>query len=148
MKGDMKYLTTLAFIIVFMSVLFLVCSQKSEETAITVSCGDFIELGSGSTIRKEVKVVSGEPITVILCSNPTTGFQWELKKISEPSILSKMGNKYVAVDDREKVGAPGKEIWTFMALERGKSIVHMEYRRPWEKDKKAEWTFVLTVNAD
>ncbi len=54
-------------------------------------------------------------------------------------------NKYVPPESEGVEGAAGKEIWTFHAVEKGKSIISMEYRRPWEQGVEPAETFTLTV---
>jgi inhibitor of cysteine peptidase len=97
---------------------------------------------------KEVKIAAGGSLTVTLESNQTTGFKWELAKISDQTVLEQVNQKFVAPeatkDGTPLLGAPGKEVWTFKALQKGKSTISMEYCRPWESVPPAE-TFVLTV---
>jgi predicted secreted protein len=138
----------IVLIFIFIPTFFLVYSTELVETAIKISCNDLSDLDSGSAIHKEVKVASGKLMKVILCSNSTTGFHWELRKISEPSVLKKICSRYEAPDDKKGVGIPGKEIWTFRALEKGKSLLHMEYRRLLEEDKTAEWSVILAVDVE
>ncbi|MCD6567992.1 MAG: protease inhibitor I42 family protein [Dehalococcoidia bacterium] len=51
----------------------------------------------------------------------------------------------MAPENTDMVGAPGKEVWTFEALEKGSSTISMEYSQPWEGGEKAAQTFSLTV---
>ena len=93
----------------------------------------------------EVEVAAGGSVTVMLESNPTTGFSWsEDAQISDPAVLEQVSHEYVAPDS-EMVGATGQEVWKFKALKEGKATVYMEYSRPWEGGEKAEWTYTLTV---
>lgn len=93
---------------------------------------------------KEVKIGVGGSLTVALASNQTTGFQWELKEISDTSRLQKIDSKYEA-STTGLLGAGGKEIWTFKALKAGRATINMEYSQPWEGGEKAASTFNLTV---
>jgi len=70
-----------------------------------------------------------------------------ISKEVEVAVEEQVAHKFVS-PEREPPpppGTPGKEVWTFKALKQGKSIISMEYSRPWEGGTKAEWTFVLTV---
>jgi inhibitor of cysteine peptidase len=58
--------------------------------------------------------------------------------------VEQTGHEYVAPTS-DLMGAPGKEVWTFKALEKGTTIIAMQYSRPWEGGEQAEWTFSLTV---
>jgi predicted secreted protein len=38
------------------------------------------------------------------------------------------------MDSSGRVGAGGKEVWTFKAAGEGSPTIHFKYVRPWEKD--------------
>jgi len=111
-----------------------------------VSCDDFM---ANNHIAKQVDVNAGDTFTVILCSNPSTGFQWvEEAQISDPTTVKQAGHNFISPesDPPPPPGTPGQEIWTFEALREGIATVFMEYSRPWEGGEKGEWTFELTVS--
>ncbi len=119
----------------------------SSEVSVAASCDDFMK---NQHISKEVGVPVDGSLTVTLCSNPTTGFQWlESAQISDQTVLQQMSHKFVAPtakgDEPPAPGTAGQEIWTFKALKEGTSTISMEYSRPWEGGEKGEWTFELTV---
>ncbi len=96
---------------------------------------------------KEVSLGAGGTLTVTLDSNATTGYSWnENANISDKSVIQQISHKYQAAAT-PMPGAPGKEIWTFKALQAGKSVVSMEYRRPFEPNAEPAKTFTLTVLA-
>ncbi len=129
--------------IVVVALLSLVaCSSAAEQAEVSVDIDDFMEQ---KHISKEVEVAADGSLTVMLGSNPTTGFKWELAEITDESVLEYVDDEYVPPEDTGVVGAGGKEVWTFTALKKGTTEVSMEYGRPWEGGEKAEWTFVLTV---
>jgi len=84
-------------------------------------------------------------LTVNLESNPTTGYSWELIRISDKTVLENVGHGYVEPEAGAPLGTGGEEAWTFKALKRGKSSVAMEYRRPGEQGVEPEQVFILTV---
>jgi inhibitor of cysteine peptidase len=98
--------------------------------------------------EKEVEIASGGTLTVTLESNSSTGYQWSLTSISDQAVLEKVDQKYVAPEAPQNgiplVGAPGKEVWTFQALQKGTSTISMGYSRSWETVSPAK-TFTLTV---
>jgi inhibitor of cysteine peptidase len=94
----------------------------------------------------EVEVAAGGSVTLMLESNPTTGFSWsEETQISDTTVLKQVSHEYIAPDS-EVVGASGQEVWKFEALKEGTSTISLEYSRPWEGGEKGEWTYTLTVN--
>ena len=96
-------------------------------------------------VTKEVKLAAGDPFTVTLGSNRTTGFQWsESAQSDDQSVLEQLAHRFVPPEE-DAPGAAGKEVWTFKALKKGTTEVFLEYGQPWEGGKKAEWTFKLIV---
>ena len=134
------------------SKLILMCAMVATSLslcacspAIDVSCDDFMNL---QHISQEVEVAVDDSLTVTLCSNPSTGFQWsESAQISDQTVLQQTAYELVPPADGLLLapGTPGKEIWTFQALKKGESTVSMEYSRPFEDGEEAVWTFNLTV---
>ena len=66
-------------------------------------------------------------------------------ELPEKTVLRHADNEYVPPEAEGVVGAAGKEVWTFHAEAKGKSIISMEYRRPWEQGVEPAKTFTLTV---
>lgn len=92
----------------------------------------------------EAKV--GQEFTITLESNATTGYQWQLAKPLDESVVKLVGSEYKAPQDG-RVGQGGEEVWAFKAMGTGKTEVAMKYVRPWEKDVQPveERTFTVTV---
>jgi inhibitor of cysteine peptidase len=129
------------------SALFLSgCGQaKPQEVSVDVSCDEFMEIQS---IRQETEAAVGGLLVITLCSNPTTGFKWEAAEISDQTALEETSHKFVSPEEDKApphLGAAGKEVWTFKALEAGTSTISIAYSRPWEGGEKAAWTYDLTV---
>ena len=97
-----------------------------------------------SSSGKQVEVAVNGTITVTLDSNATTGYSWQLSGISDSSVLEKTNNVY-EVPTSGRIGAGGKEVWTFKALTAGKATINMEYDQPWTDGQKDAKSFVLTV---
>lgn len=83
--------------------------------------------------RDVVRVVAGEEFKIKLESNPTTGYKWELGKPLNRYYVRFLSSKYVP-PEKQYVGAPGDEIWTFRSRVKGKTKIHFKYIRPWEKN--------------
>ena len=125
-----------------LSLFLFACAPAARQASVEVSCDDFSQQNH---ITKQVKVGAGGTVTVTLCSNPTTGFEWESARISDQTVLQQTDHRFVSPEAEGLVGAAGKEVWTFKALKKGTSTVSVEYSRPWEGGEKGEWTFNLTV---
>jgi len=142
----MKAKLILICITVTISLCLFACAPTPKQASLEVPCDDFMKQGA---ISKEVEVAVDGSLTVTLCSNPTTGFQWsESAQISDQTVLEQLSHKFVGPESEPSPpppGTPGQEVWTFKALKEGNSTISMEYSRPWEGGEKGEWTFVLTV---
>jgi len=125
-----------------LSLLLLACAPVAKQASVEVSCDDFSQQPH---LSKQVEVAAGGTLTVTLCSNPTTGFEWESARISDQAVLQEVDHRFESPETENIVGAAGKDVWTFKALKKGMSTVSMEYSRPWEGGEKGEWTFNLTV---
>ena len=92
-----------------------------------------------------IRLLIGGGLTVILYSNPSTGFLWsKLAQISNRTVLMQIDHKWLpATSDR--AGASAQQVWTFKTLKRGLSTIYLEYSRPWEGGTKATRTFHLTI---
>lgn len=94
----------------------------------------------GQTITLE----PGAEFTVILESNPTTGYMWAVTAIDE-AIITSTSNKYVGDPAPEDItGMGGREIWKFQAVGSGATTLQMEYRRHWEPDQPDD-TFTVKL---
>ena len=110
---------------------------------IEISCDEF---GAEKNIAKEVEIPHPSSQIVILCANPTTGFQWtESAQISDEAVIYQYEHNFVPPDEEEVFGAPGKDVWTFKTLKQGTSTISMDYSRPWEGGEQKEWTFTLLI---
>ena len=143
----MKSKLILTCAMVAISLSLFACSPAIKQVSVEVSCDDFIKLEPPRAISKDVEVALGDSFTVTLCSNPTTGFKWELPKITDQTVLQQVDHKFEPpeITKPPKEGAAGKEVWLFKTLKEGKTTISMEYSRPWEGGERAAWTFVLTV---
>ena len=122
------------------------CGGATGRGAPEVACDEFMELDPGEqAIERELEVAVGDSFTVTLCSNPSTGFEWEEAVISDSSVLRETGREFQAPSSGVPPGAAGKEVWIFEAVKQGASTVSMAYSRPWEGGEKGVWTFSLAV---
>ena len=99
------------------------------------------------TLASRLKVLPGSSIKVTLCSNPTTGFQWEEAQISDGAVLKQVDRQFISPESEPPPppGTPGQDVWTFETIQKGSSTVSIRYSRPWEGGEKGEWTFTLVV---
>ena len=79
------------------------------------------------------EVTVGQDFTITLESNPTTGYRWQLAQPLDEVIVTLVGIEFKPPDTR-RLGAGGREVWTFKAVGQGRTTVEMAYLRAWEKD--------------
>ena len=114
---------------------------------VSISAEDF---SKEAHISRQVEVKAGDVFTIVLDSNPTTGFIWtEQAKIDDTNILKQTEHAYVAPQANDGMkpvaGMSGIEEWWFTAGKTGTTTATMNYSRPWEGGEKDVRTFVLTV---
>ena len=128
----------------FSAVLLLSsCIVNSHDYNVELSCDEFTENHHG---RNEFEAEVGDKIRVALCSNPTTGFQWDYKTTIE-NVVKEEDHDFEEPGG-DVTGAAGKELWTFEAIEIGATEVRMEYSQPWEGGLKSEWTYILYITVE
>ncbi len=150
----MKVKLIIVGLVAILAVSLMACSSGATEgpvspapnkVSVAVTCDDFM---SQKHISEQFEIQAGGSLTVTLCSNPTTGFEWsEEAQISDTNVLEQVEHEFISPesDPPPPPGTPGQEVWTFEALKAGTATISMEYSRPWEGGEKAEWTYTLTV---
>lgn len=127
-------------------ILFGCTSSAASEVSVEASCDDLM---TKKNISEELEIAVDGSVTVTLCSNPTTGFQWSEARISNQTNLKQIEHKFVPPEGKDAtpaaLGTSGSEVWTFKALKQGTVSVFMEYSQPWEGGQKGVWKFNLTV---
>jgi len=82
-----------------------------------------------------IEVRVGQEFNITLESNPSTGYGWQLAKQLNETVLVLVGSEFKPSESDELiVGAGGKEIWTFRAVNSGTAEISLQYVRPWETD--------------
>lgn len=89
--------------------------------------------------KKSVEARVGQRFIIVLGANHTTGYRWEIANDGDKNIVELVGSEYKVTDDG-KVGSGGREIWTFVARNQGKTKISFRYVRPWEKEAGVKTT--------
>jgi predicted secreted protein len=77
-------------------------------------------------------VSPGEKFVIVVASNRTTGFSWEIAKPFDEKVITFLRKEYLP-EKSDLDGAGGKEVWTFIAVDAGQTSIYLKYVRPWEK---------------
>ncbi|MBM3945513.1 MAG: protease inhibitor I42 family protein [SAR202 cluster bacterium] len=120
---------------------------QSLPAALSIPCEGFQVQAHRS---EQLQAVQGRTFTIEVCSNPTTGFEWEAPAISNTGVVSFVEERYLAPGAGEPgtpevVGAAGREQLTFRAGSPGTTTISLAYSRPWEGGEKGEWTLAVEV---
>ena len=86
---------------------------------------------------ENVLVDKTKNFSIMLESNPTTGYNWEAK-FDEDYIKLVDSNFTPYPETSEMVGGGGVQNFEFSALKSGETQIIFTYTRPWEKDNPAE----------
>jgi len=120
---------------------------------IQLSCDDF---ASQNHITRSVTVAKSGTLTVILCANPSTGYQWEENATisfvaGNGAIIRQTSHNYEAGEANSEemiVGAPGEDTWVFDPQREGTATISFSYGRPWEGGEQGVWTLTVSVTVE
>jgi len=125
------------------------CSSAATSPApgptLTVDCAAFESEGSnGQPVQRDLAVSVGQTFQVILCSNASTGFAWEVPTwTGDPSVeLVQLGKDAPAT---ALPGAAGTQVFTFKATAAGTTRIEVVYSQPWAGGMKGTLRLVVTV---
>ncbi len=136
----MKQRIILVLSLLVLAVLMISC-VTSHDYHVEISCEEFAE--NPTSIQNDYQIEIGDKISVVLCSNPTTGFEWSYE-LSGDTALKEEDHDFEAPEG-DAIGAAGKETWTFEASEKGTTVINMAYSQPWEGGMKGEWQYKIDV---
>ncbi|OPY18373.1 MAG: Chagasin family peptidase inhibitor I42 [Methanomethylovorans sp. PtaU1.Bin093] len=123
----------------------LIAGLKTLDAVVQKVSGDgaMFKIFTGEQSGSSVDLKTGEPVTIRLEENPTTGYSWNM---SFTPGLELMKDEFFSSADTELVGAGGVHEWTVKANSAGQYNVSGIYKRPWEDITGDEDTFNLTLN--
>ncbi|MFC2059345.1 protease inhibitor I42 family protein [Chloroflexota bacterium] len=121
------------------------CIVTSQALGVEIACDRFTE--DPHSIRNDFQMEVNDKLTVKLCANPTTGFEWTYET-SGDTVLKEEDHDSEEPEKEGVMGASGTEVWTFEAFEKGTTEVIMEYGQQWEGGEKGVWTYTITVTVE
>lgn len=93
---------------------------------------------------RTIQVTVGEIFSIVLDSNPTTGYGWQRQTKAGDGVVAFTGSRFVPART-DLAGAGGREHMTFTATAPGTEQLTFHYLRPWEKNAEPARTAVFTV---
>jgi inhibitor of cysteine peptidase len=82
------------------------------------------------TSREAIIADKTKSFSVLLDSNPTTGYSWDVK--FDDTYLKLNKSDYRPLPSENKVGSGGTQSFEFSSLKTGETEITFSYRRPWE----------------
>ena len=93
---------------------------------------------------KDIVVDQGASLVIVLESNPSTGYGWQVGK-NNSAIMELAGPPRFHPAAHQMPGAAGHQLFTFGAILPGNDVIELEYLRPWEKGVAPVKTFSVGV---
>ena len=124
-------------------ILTALCASVTMLIAASVQAAVLGEKQNGQTVT----LAKGEPLTLMLGSNGTTGFEWQIVEL--PRNLKRSGQTYLAPEQAAgapaMAGAGGQQRFTFVPRAKGRGILRLFYRQPWDRRTAPLERYRLTV---
>jgi predicted secreted protein len=84
-----------------------------------------------------------KPFAIVVESNPTTGYSWSAE--FDANRLKLKSSSYERPAEH-CLGAGGKHVFVLVPLKEERTAVHLQYRRPWEKEPVKTRSYEVLVS--
>jgi predicted secreted protein len=115
-----------------------------EKKAESIPVTDTISITAKENGRT-VKAAVGNLIRITLESNPSTGFNWELRDFEFGAAIFYSSDLVARQAGNVLFGAPGDTVITLQAVKPGRQNITLVYRRQWEPPDQVAATFTFTL---
>ncbi len=92
---------------------------------------------------RQLAAETGKEFKIILDSNPTTGYHWEIVGALDESVVEFVSKNYKA-DGLQTTGSGGKDVWVFKAVAPGEATITLGNYPP-DASADAEQTITFNV---
>jgi predicted secreted protein len=122
---------------------FAACSS-AQASELGATCDQFSQTPA---VQQSAEAKAGEDLTIVLCSNASTGYSWEDAVVGDPTVATVTSQAYEAPAQASLpvVGQAGGEVVKVHAVAPGKTTLTFGYSRPWAGGAKDTWTYELTL---
>jgi predicted secreted protein len=94
--------------------------------------------------NQPIDAAEGSEFTIVLDSNPTTGYHWELAEELDAGVVEFVSRDYKA-GQPVTTGSGGVDVWTFKAIAAGESRITLGYYPPSNDPVEPQQTVTFTV---
>jgi inhibitor of cysteine peptidase len=123
--------------VLFASALTLTACGKPTEAS--------VEPLTISEPGKSIEVAAGNEFKIIIASNPSTGYHWELIGNLDDALIQFVSKDYRA-SEPVMPGSGGKDVWVFKALAAGETKIVLGHYPPAQGEPAGqEVTFTIVV---
>ncbi len=106
----------------------------------TTACRSITETDPATPIEAK----TGKEFTIVIQSNPSTGYEWQLTDPLDKTIVQFVEKEYQA-DEPVIPGSGGWDIWTFKAAGPGETEITLGHFPPGETAAQQTTTFTVIV---
>lgn len=92
---------------------------------------------------RQLDATAGQEFKIILDSNPTTGYHWEVMGELDEGVVQFVSKNY-KTDGMQLTGSGGLDVWVFKAVAVGETTIALGYYPP-DASAQAEQTITFTV---
>jgi len=103
----------------------------------------FVTIGDSDS-GKTISVPKEGKLIVRLASNPTTGYQWQISSLDQ-EYLKPVGEPEYESPKTDRIGSGGTQVFTFITLNPGRTILVLDYERSWEKKPVKSFTVAVQI---
>jgi len=131
-------------------VVFVAVLSVGAVASFGAGCGSSAQAGAKELTAKDsgtaVAAKVGDRLDVVLASNPTTGFEWQMES-GDTAVVKMLGDPVYSPTptSTQVVGSGGMTTFHFEAAAAGSTAVKLIYHRTFEKDVPPAQTFEVTV---
>jgi inhibitor of cysteine peptidase len=93
---------------------------------------------------RQLEAAAGNEFKIVIDSNPSTGYHWELVEELDESVVEFVSREYRA-DEPVLAGSGGVDVWTFKALAAGETHITLGYYPPSNDPVEPQQTVLFTV---
>jgi predicted secreted protein len=133
-------------VLLIVTILLTGCATSSTPTATLLPTAEMPEtLPEPTDPTQLITVKTGEMFDLVIPSNPSTGYHWEIIPELDVNIVEFAGQSYIP-EQPVLPGSGGVEVWTFRAVNAGDTTIVLDYYPPGnDTDPEENVTFSIHV---
>ena len=95
-----------------------------------------------------LRLQAGQRLTLVLPSDPTTGYRWHVQNTAQPALRSLGPEVFSNPEDVGMVGGAGQSMWRFEAGAQGTGTLLLVYQQPWAPEVTPIKSFECALSVD